>query len=382
MRSCEKCYAQEPGKKAVLIAGTECGHALQTSVKRSFDYAAGVQNEWDDLVSRSTSSVIFQTSEWLRASIDSYCDSSEVLVPEVRRNGILVGAAALRQRNGVVEFAGIDRSDMCDLLLARDLSRVEAMKVLESLLKAAKKASTRFRCFHLRRIPLESLTVQCMLDPCFGYFTRVQGYSVAPSMEMAAAGEKLRKKHLRSLESRLQRAGALESRTFSRAADIFPRLDAFFEQHIKRWAKTSSPSLFLDKSNREFYRRMLENLDSTGWLRFTVLELDGRTVSAHLGFMYARRFCWYKPTFDIEFAKYSPGQVLMKRAIEQAAIEGADEFDFLLGDEAYKRRYATRVRKLVSLEIHPASLGVKARHTWDNFTDRLHNIAGRCLGRN
>jgi len=115
----------------------------------------------------------------------------------------------------------------------------------------------------------------------------------------------------------------------------------------------------------------------SGWLRFTVLQLDGKMIAAHLGWLYAGRFYWYKPTFKISLKKYSPGQVLLKRAIEQAIAENALEFDFLLGNEAYKNRFATKERELVWLEIDTSWLAATAKRVrqrisrkWDSLREK------------
>ena len=348
------------------------GIGLEVTVKRSFEYLSDGGNEWDELVSNSTSNSIFQTSSWLRACTDTYCDATNLLVTEVRANDRLIAAAAFRERDGVIGFAGRERSDYCDLILSRDLDEDGAIKAAEALLVAARDASTKFRHFLLARIPIENQTARLLQSPRFRLFTQVRRYAVAPSMEMAVASEKLRKKSLHRHEKGLQRAGKLESHTFTHAADIFPKLDDFFAQHIERWAATSTPSLFLEAKHREFYRRMIENLDPTGWLRFTVIQLDGKMIAAHLGWFYQGRFYWYKPTYDIKMKTKSPGEVLLKRVIEQAVADKAEEFDFLIGDKTYKSRFATKARKLVWLEIDDSWLSATSKRIRQAIYRRLH----------
>jgi CelD/BcsL family acetyltransferase involved in cellulose biosynthesis len=145
----------------------------------------------------------------------------------------------------------------------------------------------------------------------------------------------------------------VEVRHHERARDVLPRLDAFFDQHVRRWEATPHPSLFLEERHRTFYRDLTTALDGTGRLRFAELLLDGSPVASHHGFMLAGRFLYYKPTFELARARWSPGQVLLRRLIARAAEEGATEFDFGLGDEDYKRRYATRRRVLRTVGVYP-----------------------------
>ena len=55
--------------------------------------------------------------------------------------------------------------------------------------------------------------------------------------------------------------------------------------------------------------------------------------------------------YDVELAKLSPGDVLLKRLFEQAQAEDAQSFDFTIGEEPYKLRFATDVRQIVSLHV-------------------------------
>ena len=68
-----------------------------------------------------------------------------------------------------------------------------------------------------------------------------------------------------------------------------------------------------------------------GWLRFTWIEWQDRMIAAHFGFHW--QHTWYKPSFTIDLAQRSPGEVLLRRLLLAAIREGADAFDFGLGDE-------------------------------------------------
>ena len=59
---------------------------------------------------------------------------------------------------------------------------------------------------------------------------------------------------------------------------------------------------------------------------------------------------------------YSPGLVLIGRALEEAVERGGSEFDFLRGDEPYKRRWTgLRRRTWGLLAIRPSALRARGR---------------------
>lgn len=121
------------------------------------------------------------------------------------------------------------------------------------------------------------------------------------------------------------------------------------EQHVARWAQTETPSMFGELRHREFFHELVARLAPQGFVRLLQVVLDGQVVAAHLGFVYSGRFIWYKPTFDPALAHYSPGEVLLRQLILDARDEDVAEFDFTVGDEAFKQRVATRVRTIVDL---------------------------------
>ena len=117
-------------------------------------------------------------------------------------------------------------------------------------------------------------------------------------------------------------------------------LDRFFDQHKSRRALTGAPSQFHDAAQRDFYVRLIRALAPTGWLRFDVVLFDDAPIAFHLGFEHRGRFLWYKPTFDARLAAKSPGEVLIKLLLDDAIDRGLKEFDFTVGAEPFKLRFA------------------------------------------
>jgi len=127
----------------------------------------------------------------------------------------------------------------------------------------------------------------------------------------------------------------------------------FFDQHVRRWQVTPHPSLFCDSANRSFYRALVSDADEVEWLRFTSIELDGRTIASHFGFSHRGSYMWYKPSFEIELARRSPGEVLLRSLLVAAVDERARVFDFGLGDEAFKHRFANRIPLVRTWGLYP-----------------------------
>jgi CelD/BcsL family acetyltransferase involved in cellulose biosynthesis len=175
----------------------------------------------------------------------------------------------------------------------------------------------------------------------------------------------LRKDSIRRDAKRLARVGPIAVQHHTAAVGIRPLLPEFFQQHIDRWKATPYPSLFLDPNNRAFYERLVEELCPAGRLVFSVVRAGDHVVALHLGLRSRDEFIWYKPTFKMEFQRYSPGMVLLKSLIEYAQAEGCAAFDFGRGDEPFKGRFASSVDYNASFEWIP---------------DRWHRRLGRITG--
>jgi CelD/BcsL family acetyltransferase involved in cellulose biosynthesis len=141
------------------------------------------------------------------------------------------------------------------------------------------------------------------------------------------------------------RSGELRTEHLSDGREILPHLPAFFDQHVARWAETEHPSPFTQPDERRFIERLTELAAAAGWLRFTRVLWNGRPIAYHYGFLYGGRFHWWRPSFDIDLARHSPGEVLMRQLLLHAIDEQARVFDFGLGVLPFKERFATSIEQ-------------------------------------
>ena len=363
---------RSPKFQPKLLAISDC----EVQVGRSFEDFLALGAEWDQLLAHSSADTIFLTSAWLRAWLETYGQGSNLLIPQIRRNGKLIAAAAFRERHGIIEFAGLGPSDYLDLVVSADLDEETAQHAIETVLRSAQGAVSGFRYFLLNRVPLVNGTLARLNAGLSHYHATLLGSVLAPSMDMSAAPEKLQKKSLRRHERDLLRQGSVDTETFTRADEILPRLNEFFDQHIRRWQGTPYPSLFHDATARAFYEAVTRQLDASGWLQFTQIRLDGRLVAAHFGFFHGGRFIWYKPCYEPALSKSSPGEVLIKRLIEGAQAAGANEFDFTIGEEAFKMRFATKTRVVADIHVANSAIGAWRRRARLAITSRARAALG------
>ena len=104
---------------------------------------------------------------------------------------------------------------------------------------------------------------------------------------------------------------------------------------------------------RSFHAEAAPALMALGALRLYALRLDERIVAALYGFIAKGRFHHYLAGFDPDLGKLGLGTLIIGHALEQAAREGAEVFDFLRGSEAYKYRWGAVDRPSYGRRLRP-----------------------------
>ena len=308
---------------------------------------------WNTLAAASPTNSVFQTHEWMCAWWTAYQHEYDPLFVVVQGAEGIVGFAPMVRRNGerVIRFLGEGRADYCDFLLTGEPRSIIAL-MFDALAQCIS-----WDVIDLTNLPAESATVEALRDVCrqHGYRMLIADHYVCPTLLVDGHEESARriinKPSVRRRLNYFTRAGQLVTRDLTSAADVEPYLDAFFAQHIDRWKGSGSPSLFLDSKNQAFYRELTTRLSNTGWLLFSVAELDGEPIAFHYGFDYNGSVVWYKPTFNRSVAAHSPGIVMVRHLISYALDRGRKELDFTIGDEAFKQRFTNSARKTVQIQI-------------------------------
>ncbi len=329
---------------------------VKFSILNGFEDSTIAPDVWNKLLHQGPSDVVFLTWHWQKIWWEVF-GRGKLLIALAERDGKLLAIAPLFADEGMVFFIGSGGSDYLDFI--GDVSDTDTF---EGLLLQAIEHVPNFLGFRFYHVLESSLTSKKLTEAAKrqGWYCCDEGKLVSPMLELNDFPEKAlqstRKKSLLRHEAYFKRNGGITIEHLNRSEDILQHLDMFFDQHIARWESTPYPSLFLDPAQRLFYRRLSEIASETGWIRFTRVVWQNRSISFHFGFNYHGRFFWYKPSFDIELSRRSPGEVLLRQLLLQAQEEKAEVFDFGLGEEAFKNRFATNTRLVRSWGLYPKSV--------------------------
>lgn len=208
---------------------------------------------------------------------------------------------------------------------------------------------------------------------------------------LAGRSRQLRSQVRRKLRS-LRKEHDVQFRRTRTAEEVAGDLGTLFRLHDARWAERPDSSAFSDPAVREFHLEFATAALERGWLRLTVMEVDGAPIAALYGWLIGGRWSYYQAGFDPEWSRHSPGFLLLAETIREAIQDGASEYDMLLGEEAFKRRFATSSREVCTVLLAPrwhpahvrAAVGVGVHRAWRRLPSgpraRARRLAAR-LGR-
>jgi len=156
--------------------------------------------------------------------------------------------------------------------------------------------------------------------------------------------------NIRSRARRLEQE-ASASVTYQRVSaddEIPDAMTDLFRLHSQARIARSSKSHFIDPQAMAFHRRLAEVFHRKGWLRLYILKLDQEAIAAIYCIRYRDTVYFYQTGHDPSWGRFGPGTAIIAHGIRASIEEGAGEFDFLRGAEAYKLRWTKQARKNLS----------------------------------
>ena len=88
------------------------------------------------------------------------------------------------------------------------------------------------------------------------------------------------------------------------------------------------------------------------FIDFSCLKINGKIVSSHIGYKFEKKFYYIFPVYDLNFKKYSTGNILLKKLIKNSLISNYELFDFTIGNEAYKKKLNNKEQILFDYLSH------------------------------
>lgn len=329
--------------------------------------------EWDALVADSQTGAAFMSWPWIGAWLDTLGRTADLEVLTARHpvDGRLIGVAPFFvQTNRRFGFtfrslrmlgSGPAAPDHLDMPIAEG----EGPEVATALWSAV----NRRRRWDL--IDFDGVAPGGVLS---GLLLRRNGDAAEPTscpyLPLEGGWEQVEQRFGRSHRQNIGRyrrklereAGApVTERMVVEPSDLEETMDRLAEMHQAVRTAHGDRGTFATADLTEFHRETARRMLATGRLRLWRLEVGGEAIAAIECFRFGDVVSFYTTGFDPKWASFGPGRAIMARAIRGAIDEDALEFDFLRGDEDYKRSWGTDSR--INLRIR-YPVGARGRALW------------------
>jgi CelD/BcsL family acetyltransferase involved in cellulose biosynthesis len=343
-----------------------------------------VESQWRALAERRENA--FLTPEWFRGWLRAYGDEVEPFVPLVRGDdGSLRGLLPLAiDREGhprACRIAGANLGDRFHPVCEPGDEAEVAAEVGRSLAEPPQPWSV----IALTHVQTEPPWLDALAEGT-GERVRVRQRIAGPLPYLELGAHEGWEGYLRSRSSnfrqqvrrfrrRAEKAGSMTLRRTERPEELAGDMETFFRLHGLRFGPRGGSTLSSERA-QVFHQDFAASALRRGWLRLWFLELDGAPVAAWYGWRLGGRYSYYNSGLDPSRSELRPGLVLLAEVIRSAFEEGATVFDFLLGDEQYKYRFAEAERTVSDVTIarslpHPAGMLAGAEYAARGLARRL-----------
>lgn len=163
-----------------------------------------------------------------------------------------------------------------------------------------------------------------------------------------------RRSDIRRYRRRAEAIGPVEVELLAPRPDEVPRLMAeAIEVEAAGWKLRAGSALAVDYARRRFFRRWAEFAACEASLRMAFLRIGGRAAAMQLAAECGGALWLLKVGYDEEFARCSPGFLLMLEVVRAAAQRGLERIEFLGEAEPWTSIWCSEQRGTLSVATYP-----------------------------
>lgn len=323
-----------------------------------------LEDEWKAILPQTPANTIFLTWEWLSTWWEAFGRGKQLYVLTFREGSNLVGVLPcylhkrpLRPFGKIRElrFLGTGesvRSEYLDFICLPEYREECLAELAEHIFRYRNwdiavfsdlAADSGLAGFPARGFPRAEIINR---EPCYSV-------EIPADFETYLKGIDARmRRNIRNRRRNLERDFRLEYHRLQDAEDLERWMEDFQRLHAARLKERGLPSKFSDPRYALFHSRLSRIFRESGWLFAVDLRLDGEMVAARYNFLYNGTVYDYQTGYAPEYGQRGIMQALISYAIEDCTREGIGKFDFLAGDDDYKRHFSNSEGTVVSFRIY------------------------------
>lgn len=329
-------------------------------VEKVSSFSEGLRGQWRKLLKDVDQSTVFMEFDWLKNWWQNFSEwDDELFILLAKEKNQLIGIAPFCTKKHILpfpkilRFVAIEQSDYCNFILKKDWEK----KILRAIFSYCRGRS--IASIELEHFPQESICYQIIKDLLgkaeLKGIDKIQ--AVAPYLSLQGKGSSVEgiSRNVVHQRRHLTKLGRLEFGLCGDLDEAYNYLKILIDFHVNRRKKKNSDlaisQYFLNRSRRLFYKKILSNFFTKDKVNLVFLSLNGHPIACFFLLIYAKKILGYTMTYNKEFAKYSPGMVLIYELIKYGHDHYFKELDFGYGDEPYKYRWTKTERRLRAVRL-------------------------------
>ncbi len=144
----------------------------------------------------------------------------------------------------------------------------------------------------------------------------------------------------RRKEAKLAQHGPLEFVVARAAAEIDEIIATLFAQKAASYRRKGVKNLLGNPADADFIKAFTHAFAESGQVVLAAIKVGDEIIATQWGLLHGSRFYCLAHSHDQgQFARYSPGNVLLRRLLEWCCKRQVAIFDFTYGEESYKNHW-------------------------------------------
>ncbi len=338
-----------------------------------------LKDNWNKLLSKSESNNIFLTWEWLFNWWEVFKDNKKLKILLVKEGGKIIGIAPLYvstddNNSEQIKFIGSLHvgSDYLDFISQRG-SEHEVISMIFSYLDSDK---LKWQIINLIDISARSRSVELIQSLHNNkYYVATKKHDTCPYVSLPKSYELFLESLSSSMRYNIRRKRKRFEKEFNGnfvviedKNELVKSIEELIALNLSRTKAMNIYSPFSDKRFSQFHFNFINTVFDKGWVKVCFLKVENSSIGCLYIMNYARKHYFYQSGFDPVWKKLSPGFLLFSYCIENAISEGAVEFDFLKGEEAYKYKWTNEKKTNYEMNIYRKNLKNKLLYIRDKLT--------------
>ena len=351
----------------MTVLTTSAGQLAARSTSRAAGFRVELLRDWKQAVARwhdISPSTPFQHPQWYDAWYAAFAGAEGVapLIAVVTdastgEPAMLLPLIRRRQNNiATVEFADLDLTDYNAPILGSAAPRdAKAARALwRSLLSALRRMPEAADLIRLRKVPVDldgkpnPLALLDAAGPC-----SLNGNLVTTGEDYDAWRYTLEKTVRKELERSWRVFTRDPAASFAIVTDTSEALRILSTTEVQQGTRMQSLGLnyvLNDETCAAFYRNLVRDGVGNGYALVSALTVGDEVVATLLGIRTGSRYVMIRISNAGEkWSNCSPGRLIIERTMAALHRDGVREFDFSVGNYAYKRRFGVTRLPLVDI---------------------------------